>query len=144
MSGDWEHFKCSKCGKDVEGYGCKDWTTWPVTDYCSNYEPEMCSDCYKELKKTERLLRRYEIDSPLTEFYIWKGFDQFIEDWINGINHHEVLIDILKVKKSFFKQIEKGVLKIRETASPNYLVWWSDDLSLFDEIDLPIRHSERV
>lgn len=140
----WTHFKCSKCGKNVEGYGCKDWTTWLVTEYWKNYEPEICSECYNEIKKTERILHPYNIDSPLTEFYIWKGFDQFVNDWIIGKERYGIKFDLFKIKKLFFKQIERGMLKIRRVGSPNCLVWWSDDLSLFDEIDLPIKHSERA
>ena len=144
MIRDWQHFKCSKCGKSVEGYGCKDWTTWPDTEYWNNYEPEICSDCYKELKKTERILYPYELDSPLIEFYVWKGFDQFVQDLIADEKHHGREFDIFEIKQKYFKQIERGDLKIREMKSPNYLRFWSKDLSLFDEIDLPVRYSERV
>lgn len=141
---DWQHTECSKCGKKIEGYECKDWTTWAVTEFHKNYDPVICIDCYKELKKTVRMLYPYDIDSPLLEFYVWRGFDQFVQDIIVDFNRYGKECDITKIKRSFFKQIERGNVKIRRAESPNYLEFWTDDLSLFDEIDLPVRHSERV
>lgn len=142
MTGNWDHFNCSICGQFVKGYGAKEWITWPKTNYGDNYEPEICHECFEKLKHKEAILYSYDRDSPLTEFYIWKGFDQFEQDNITMLSNHGLTFDIDKFKKSHIKQIEQGMFKIRKKKSPHYLVWYSYDLFLFAEIDLPVWHSE--
>ena len=142
MTGNWDHFNCSICGQFVKGYGAKEWITWPKTNFGDNYEPEICHDCFEKLKHKEAILYFYDRDSPLTEFYVWKGFDQFIRDNIMMLSNRGLTFDVNEFKKSHVKQIEHGVFKIREKKSPNYLVCYSYDLFLFAEIDLPVWKSE--